>query len=215
MMNPQEAIAARKTLGLSQDGLAASLGLSPDVIAAWEAGSVRVPKRFEEQLRFDAAAAERRAALASSGLPECEADKAWQNEALPKDLQGQAEYLERGSKHHATCPVCIARDKFVAEQFGKMPPMPVPTSVRIMGAVADRIKKFPRWAQPSAWFALGFGAYSLVRIVFMLPRLARNPQYWAVPLEGLALSMSIGGVVGLIYGGFRELRDRMRRRRAT
>jgi DNA-binding XRE family transcriptional regulator len=214
MMNPQEAIAARKTLGLSQDALAASLGLSPDVVAAWEAGSVRVPKRFEEQLRFDAADVERRAALASSGLPECEVDKAWQNEPLPKDLQGQSEYLERGSQHHATCSVCKARDKFVADQFGKMPPMPIPTSARLLGMVADRIENFPRWAQPAAWFALVFGAYSLVRIVFMLPRLARNPQYWAVPLEGLALSISIGGVVGLIYGGYRELRDRIRARRA-
>jgi DNA-binding XRE family transcriptional regulator len=214
MMNPEEAIAARKTLGLSQDALAASLGLSPDVIAAWEAGSVRVPKRIEEQLRFDAWDVERQGALASSGLQECEVYKAWQNESLPKDLQSQSEYLERGSKHRMTCPVCKARDKFVAEQFGKMPPMPIPTSARIMGAVAERIAKFPRWAQPGAWFALGFGAYSLVRIVFMLPRLARNPQYWAVPLEGLAASISIGGVIGLIYGGFRQLRDRMRGRRA-
>jgi DNA-binding XRE family transcriptional regulator len=215
MMNPEEAIAARETLGLSQDALAADLGLTPHVIAAWEAGSVRIPKRFEEQLRFQAADAARRAALATIPLPECEIYKAWQNETLPKDLQAQSDYMDRGSKHQDTCPTCLARGKFVFEQYEKMPPMPMPTSARVMGAVTERIEKFPRWAQPAAWVALSFGAYSVFRTVLMLPRLARNPQYWAVPLAGIALSMSIGGVIGLIYGGFRELRGTSRGRRST
>ena len=84
--------------------------------------------------------------------------------------------------------------------------MPMPASARALGAVADRIHKLPRWAQPGAWMALSFGAYSVIRIVAMLPRLAKSPQYWYVPVAGLAMSISIGGALGLIYGGFRELR---------
>lgn len=206
-MTPEEAVAARTTLGLTQDKLAADLGLTPSVIAAWEAGSIRIPKRFEDQLRFDAAAKERQDALAASGLDECEIDKAWENEAVPKDAKAMNEYLERGLKHRASCPKCIARDEFIKERFGKMPPMPMSASMRVFGAVADTLEKWPRWAQPAGWGALLFGAYSLIRVVFMLPRLARNPQYWSVALGGLLASMSIGAVLGLVYGGYRVFRE--------
>lgn len=82
--------------------------------------------------------------------------------------------------------------------------------MRIFMAVADRIATFPRWAQPAAVVALAFGGYSVLKILFMLPQVARHPQYWMIPLEGLALSMSIGGAIGLVYGGFREVRDKVR-----
>jgi len=84
----------------------------------------------------------------------------------------------------------------------------MPTSTRILGAVAARIDNLPRWAQPGVWMALGFGAYSVFRIIIFLPRLARQPQYWWVPLAGLGMSVTIGGAIGLIYGGFRELRNK-------
>jgi len=210
MMKSDEAIAARKTLGLTQEALAAELGLTPSVIDAWEAGTVRIPRRFEDQLRYDAAAKERRDAVVASGLQECEVDRAWENEKLPDNPKAVNEYLERGLKHRASCPICMARDKFVQERFGKMPPMPMSTSMRALGAFVDRIEKWPHWAQPAGWGALFFGAYSVLRIVFMLPKLVRNPQYWPVALGGLVLSMSIGGVAGLIYGGFREFRESRR-----
>jgi len=88
------------------------------------------------------------------------------------------------------------RDKFVADQFGKMPPMPIPHfRRRLLGMVADRIEKFSRrWAQPAAWFASSASvAYSLVRHRVHAARRPsrRNPcNIGAVPLEGLALSMS-------------------------
>jgi hypothetical protein len=125
------------------------------------------------------------------------------------------QYIERGLKHRASCPNCIARDKFIEERFGKMPPMPMSASMRAFSAVADKLEKWPRWAQPGGWGALFFGAYSLFRVVLMLPRLARNPQYWPVALGGLLLSMSIGAALGLGYGGFRELRERRRARDAS
>src|SRR6185436_9335864 len=210
MMNPDEAIAARKTLGFTQEALAAELNLTPSVIAAWEAGTVRIPRRFEDQLRYDAAVKERRDAVAASGLRECEVDKAWESEKVPTDPKAMNEWLERGLKHRASCPTCIAIDKFVEERFGKMPPPPMSTSMRAFGAVVDRIEKWPRLVQPAGWGALFFGAYSVIRVFFMLPRLVRNPQYWPVALGGLLLSMSIGGVIGLIYGGFRQFRESRR-----
>jgi hypothetical protein len=84
------------------------------------------------------------------------------------------------------------------------------TSLRLLGWVSDRTEKLPRWAQPAVWVGLSFGGYSVFKIVFMLPRLARNPQFLWVPFAGLALSISIGAVIGLIYGAFRALRERNR-----
>jgi transcriptional regulator with XRE-family HTH domain len=209
-MNPNEAIAARKTLGLTHSSLAADLGLTPSVIAAWEAGSVGVPKRFEEQLRYQAALAERRAALVVSGLPECEWYKAWENEDVPEKVKAQMKYLERGVSHSASCSVCLARDKFIAERFGPMPPAPKSTSTRVFGWVSDRAEKLPRWAQPAVWVGLAFGAYSVMKLVFILPRFARHPQLWWLPVASLAMSIGIGAAIGLIYGAFRMLRESFR-----
>ena len=209
-MNADEALAARTTLGLSQEELASDLGLTPHVVAAWEDGRVRIPKQVEDHLRFEVAAMERRAAIATSGLPECEWETAWANESVPDSLKAQTEYLERGFKHRTSCPTCMARDKYVEDRFGKMPPAPMSTSLRMFGSVMERIEKLPRWAQPAAWVGLAFGAYSVVRILFLLPSLVRNPQYWPVSLKGLALSISIGAAIGLIYGGLREVRAKTR-----
>jgi transcriptional regulator with XRE-family HTH domain len=210
MMTPHEAISARKTMGLTQTSLAAEFGLTPSIITAWEAGSVNVPKRFEDQLRYRAAGVEREAALAVSGLPECELDKALENEAVPEKIEAQVKHLERVVNHRASCSVCQARDKFILDRFGPMPPVPMSTSLRLLGWVSDRTEKLPRWAQPAVWVGLSFGGYSVFKIVFMLPRLARNPQFLWVPFAGLALSISIGAVIGLIYGAFRALRERNR-----
>ena len=207
-MNAEEVIAARKALGLTPDALAATLGLTPNVIAAWEKGTLGVPKSFAEQLRYEAAAAEIKTAIAGKGFEECAWDKAWQNEPLPGDLQAQSEHIERRTRHADTCPVCLARGRYIAEKFRTMPSRPMPTSTRMLGAVATRIDNLPRWAQPGVWMALGFGAYSVFRIITFLPRLARQPQYWYVPLAGLAMSVTIGGAIGLIYGGVRELRNK-------
>jgi transcriptional regulator with XRE-family HTH domain len=207
-MDAQEVVAARKTLGLTRDALAATLGLTPNVIAAWEEGTLDVPRSFADRLRYEAAAADLKAAIDGKGLEECAWDKAWQNEPLPRGLQAQSEHLENRATHQKTCPVCLANGKYIAERFGKMPPMPIPASARALGAVAERIHNLPRWAQPGAWMALSFGAYTVIRIFVMLPRLAKSPQYWYVPAAGLAMSVSIGGALGLIYGGFRELRGK-------
>jgi DNA-binding XRE family transcriptional regulator len=208
-MNSAEAIAARETLELSQEELAADLNLTPAVISAWEAGTVRIPRRYAEQLRFQVAATERQAAVAASGLPECEWNKAWQTEIVPDDLKAQTDYLQRGMEHRSGCPECVTRDKFVAERFGAMPPMPMPAWVKVFGALNDRIDTLPRWAQPAAWVGLGFGAYSLFRILIMLPRLAGNRGSWPIALQGLALSVSMGIAIGLTYGAFRALKEKL------
>jgi transcriptional regulator with XRE-family HTH domain len=215
MMNAKEAVVARQSLGLTQDATAAEFNLTPGVVAAWESGEIRVPKRIEEQFRWRIAAKERIDALAASGLPECEWRKSWETRPAPSDLKALTKYYEEGIAHAKTCQICAARENYIKDRFGEMPPTPAEGWMKIFGFVAAPIERFPRWAQPAGWMAVAFGVYSLLRIVLMLPALARNPQYWPVALGGLALSVSIGAAVGLLYGGFRELRNKRVARRAT
>jgi transcriptional regulator with XRE-family HTH domain len=215
MMEAKEALAARQALGLSQDAVAAELNLTPGVVAAWESGEIRVPKRIEEQLRWRVALTERITALTHSGLPECEWRKNWESRGAPSSLKAITKYYEESAAHRKTCQVCAAREKYVLDRFGKMPPPPMEGWMKTFGLIADPIERLPRWAQPAGWVAVGFGLYSLLRIIVMLPAIARNPSYWPVALGGLALSMSIGAGLGLIYGGFREFRERRVARRAT
>lgn len=214
-MEAKEAVAARQSLGLSQDATAAEFNLAPAVVAAWESGEIKVPKRIEEQLRWRMAAKERIDALAKSRLPECEWRKAWDARTAPSDLKALNKYFEEGIAHAKTCQTCAAREAYIRDRFGEMPPMPLQGWMKIFGFVVASIDKLPRWAQPAGWTAFAFGAYSLMRIVFMLPALVRNPQYWPVALGGLAASISIGGAVGAIFGGFREFRDKRAFRRTT
>lgn len=210
MMTPEEARDARHTLGLSQDDLATTFDLTAPVIEAWERGSVSIPRRFEERLRYDAAARKRSALLAASGLPECKWINAWNKELIPRDSKGPIEHLKRGVEHLKTCPVCIAREKYAEQRLGKMPALPLTGYTRVLAAIAARVEKLPRSVQPAAWGALGFGAYSLVKVVAWLPRLIGNPSDRLVALEGLALSMSIGAGVGLLYSAFREVKQKLR-----
>lgn len=214
-MEAQEAVAARQALGLSQNATAAEFNLTPGVVAAWESGEIKVPKRIEAQLRWRLAAKERIDALAKSGLPECEWRENWEARPAPSDLKALNKYYEEGIAHAKTCQTCAARETYIRDRFGKMPPAPLEGWMKSFGFVAASIEKLPRWAQPAGWMAVAFGAYSLMRIVFMLPALSRNPQYWPVALGGLALSISIGAGVGMIYGGFREFRDKRAARPAT
>jgi len=215
MMEAKEAVAARKSLGLSQDDAASDFDLTPDVVAAWESGEIPVPKRIEEKLRWRMAAKERIDALATSGLPECEWRKEWEARSTPSDLKALTKYYEEGTAHAKSCQLCEAREKYIRDRFGEMPPAPTEGWVKVLSLVAARVERFPRWAQPAGWMAIAFGLYSLVRIVFTLPSLTRNPKYWSVALGGLALSIAVGAGVGLIYGGFRELRDKLGARRAA
>jgi len=70
------------------------------------------------------------------------------------------------------------------------------------------VEKWPEWARPVAWTALAFGAYSLIRLIFMIPALMQQPSKWWIALGGLAASIAIGGALGLVIGAIRMLRKR-------
>jgi len=106
-MQASEAVAIRERIGLTREDLAAEFGMTPDVVAAWETGRVKVSKRIARELHWRQSALDREAALTASGLAECAWMLAWEQEPSPTSLKAQTAYLERGVAHARSCPVCL------------------------------------------------------------------------------------------------------------
>jgi hypothetical protein len=204
---------ARTLLGFSSDTLAADLGLPPAIVAAWESGRDKIPAHIARDLRWRVAIAERRSALDASGLPECGWLLALEAEPEPTKLAAQTARLEKVIAHEQDCPVCLAREQYVSDHFPPMPPRPIAAPLRALRWVFAHAETLPRWAQPAVPTAMAFGAYSLFRIFFLLPRIVAQPRIGLLALGGLTLSMAIGGAFGAAYGLFRLMRERISSRR--
>jgi len=81
-----------------------------------------------------------------------------------------------------------------------------------LGWIAMRVEKLPGWAQPAVWVGLAFGAYSVLRIIALMPAILREPRLAGTALMGLSASLAIGASLGLAYGGFRAARMSWRKR---
>lgn len=207
-------MAVRNKLGLAARDLAADLGLTPDIVEAWENGTVRVPSRIARELRWREALLDRKKALERYDLRECEWVIAWQRERAPDGAKARAAHLERVIEHQKSCHNCLMREAYATEWFGEMPARPTAWWMSALTWMAARVERWPRWAQPAAWFGLSFGMYSLLRLAFMMRSIMAQPRLILSALAGLTVSVSIGVAVGLAYGGVRTLRTRRRPRAA-
>jgi transcriptional regulator with XRE-family HTH domain len=169
-MDSQRAVAIRAALGLTQDQLAAELSLTPNVVAAWEAGAIAIPQSIAQELDWRGAAAERQAALASSGLAQCDWFLRWDSEPVPQKLRAYNAHIERFVVHHKTCDVCLARDRYLAERFPPMPPRPQSGLARAIGKLGEWIGHLPRWAQPVAALGITLFVLGLIRALARLIR---------------------------------------------
>lgn len=208
-MTSAELIQARAWLGLSTDTLAADLGLPPAIVAAWETDRDKIPVHIATDLRWRAAAAERLSALAASGLSECEWVQVLEAQPVPTKLDARTAQLEQLVAHENACLVCRARKQFITDHFPPMPPRPMSLSMRATVWVFSRAEQLPRWAQPAVPMALAFGGYSLIRIALLLPQIVARPLLALIAIGGLAASMAIGGALGVAYGLFRLVRERV------
>lgn len=215
-MIASEARAARIKLGLSEDAIAAITNTTPAVVVAWESGRIKIPRHIAQDLTWRVAQAEREAALEASGLAECSWVSAFEAEPVPEKLDAATAHFARLEEHAKGCDVCRAREAFLAERFPPMPPPPVAGWLAIVMPIADRVRRLPAWAQPTATGALLFVAYSLLKLIFLLPAIMRSPvKGAATALTGIALSGSIGAALGFLYGQYRRLRERRSAPRAA
>ena len=135
-MEPEEIALRRKRAGLSTEQLADDLGVSVDMVVAWEAGARKMPFKHKRSFNWFVAAAERAAAIEQSGLPECEWMKRLDNEVLA-DPDKVAANLRELEQHQDECPTCRARTQYLDERFPPLPPFPLPWWQRALGPILD------------------------------------------------------------------------------
>jgi hypothetical protein len=207
VMSADELIRARATLGFSADTLAADLGLPPAIIAAWEDGRDRVPRHIAKHLRWLAAITERQQAIEASGLPECVWVEAFEARPEAKSMDARTKQLEELLAHSESCPACLARTAYANEHCPPLPPQPMPLWAVAFGHIGALQHRLPVWARPAVSVGLVFGAYSVVRAIFWIPRIVAQPKVGLIAIGGIALSTSIGAGLGLLYGIVRYIWD--------
>ena len=213
VMDVAELSRARDTLGYSDEVLAADLGLPPNVVTAWTSGRAKVPRHIARDLRWRMALIEQKNLLAASGLAACAWVNAFEAEPTPEKFKAQVKRLEALAEHDRMCQICLAREAWVTEHCPPLPEPPLPLwikGMRLLGKLAERL---PEWARPAVHVGAAFGAYSLFRMVFMLPRIVAHPRFGLMALAGLLLSISIGAAVGALYGGSKQLWAQFKARR--
>ncbi len=213
-MTPAELTAARQRLDLTPDALAAELALTPAIVHAWEAGTVRVPQRYADELRWRVAMTERAAALDASGLPTCAWVETWEGAPEPEGLAATTKRFEALNAHVEACATCQARHRWVEERFPPLPRRPIGGWIGVVAAINERVERLPGWAQPAAWGALAFVAMTLFRVVLSYARWSADPNGWLGVLGALGAAAAIGAAAGLAYGALRRFRARRRVARA-
>ena len=212
-MDAAELCRARDLLGYDDAKLAADLGLPPNVVTAWSSGHDKVPRHIARDLRWRAAVITQEKLVADSGLPACEWLEAFEAQPVPEKLDARVKRLEKLNEHSRACPTCLAREAWVRAHCPPLPERPLPLWVKGVGLLVSLAERLPKWAQPSVYVGAAFGAYSLFRLVFFVPRIVAHPREGFVALGGLLGSISIGAALGALYGGGKYLWTRVTSRR--
>lgn len=199
---------ARARLGVSPGELAERLGVPERRVREWEAGTRRVGRYTAVDLAREVVAHENRAALERAGLPPCPWMEAYREQA-PGSYRTLEAHAERGLEHMAACPVCTARLEY-AERH--LPPIPDPPPM--YGLLGAWVRRFPAWAQGSAFVATIFLGYGLgiVALAFATGDeiVARRPVAGSLGL--LAVMVAEGVLLGAAVQLWVSFRERRRRR---
>jgi transcriptional regulator with XRE-family HTH domain len=204
-MTASEAAAARRSAGLTLEDLADELGVTPGIVRAWEAGAVAVPRRHAQHLAHRAAVAEREAALAASGLAECGRVAELLSAAEVSPLDETPACYEAVEAHARACPLCQARERFVAERFGPLPEPPTPAWLRPF----EWLERAPAWARPAILGAAGLAAVVSLRVLVALPAVVSNPRKLGEALVAVLAAAAAGAAGGLAYSATRPTLKRL------
>jgi hypothetical protein len=203
-MTPAEVTAARERLDLTPERLAAELAVTEGEVRGWEDGSISVPRRFAQELAWQAALKERDEALVSAGLPACEWVQAWEQEPQPERLEQRVKWLESWEAHARACPVCQARERYAEEHLPPLPEAPMPTWARVVGRFAETVERLPRWARPAAYGAALIGALTLARALLAMLATGFSLKLLGMAVVGIAAGAYLGAVGGLSYYAVQE-----------
>jgi len=193
-------------LGRSDDELAADLAVTPGIVRGWSGGTTPIPRRHAQQIAFLAATAQRADAVQRLGL-QCEWLTA-QERTFSVEASDFAERAAAIEQHVRSCPTCIARERYLADHFGPMPPLPQPAWVRLLAWGSERI---PAWLRPAALSALLLAAIVSLRVVFAIPFLLSSPRKLIEALVAIVAAAGAGAMGGLAYTATRPWLKRLGR----
>lgn len=188
--------AARERLGATPQQIAQSVHVRTSEVEGWESRG-EVPRKCRFAVDLALWELERDRALASSGLPECEQLREW-NE---KPWEVNADVLAR---HLGECPVCAARGAYMQAQVRPMPIGGSPT-MRLFG-VANRLTGWMQSAFYGAMMLLMMGGIGVLAMLglALLRQDVRFLGYAAGLFTVLVVSGAIGGIVHHLTGPLRR-----------
>jgi len=199
-MTPTEVSAARERLGLTPERLAAEFAVTEKEVRGWEAGVVRIPRRYAERLAWQAAVAERDAALAASGLPECGWVTEWQSRPTPERVNDRTAHFRAVVAHAESCPVCLAREAYVTEHLPSMPDPTLPLSMKFFAWVSRILDRVPSRFRPAVVGAAVVAGLTGLNAAFAILPLLRTPERLPAVLLGLLVALPAAAVAGAIGG---------------
>src|SRR5262249_50339647 len=174
------------------------LQVSPKAVRGWADGTVRIPKHDAQMIAWQAASAERAAAIEAAGIPECDWVKRWEAEPLPKRTEDLEQHFKRLEAHADQCPTCQERERFIRERFPEMPEFPKTPLMSGFAAWDRFLKRFPEWTHPVFNGAAIITIFAAFRVVVLLPR----QRSW-VMLFALVAAAILGAMGGLTYSALR------------
>ena len=215
-MTPEEFTAARGTLELSVEEIAAELNLPLHSVEAMEAGTIRVPGRVAKDLAFRVALRQRQAVLEASGLPECPTAAALERAATGAEAESAMSLFEKLTAHSASCPACKARSEYLDSHAPALPEYPMPAWIRGIGWIDQQLGRIPRFLRPpegdagegrriAVFTAAGFSllAIGIGLLAAVLSALghASDAGWWREPLA-IAVLVPIAYFIGFYLAGW-------------
>lgn len=215
-MTREEFAAARATLGLSIDEVAAELNIPPHSVASMESGAIRVPTRIARELGFRAALHTRQRVLDESGLPECPTAAALERDAMGAEGQPALALFEKLAAHSADCPQCKARSEYLERHAPPLPEYPLPGWIRAIGWMDRQLSRLPGFLRVpdrdagegrriGVFTAAGFSLLAIGIATFALisgaVSGASTPGWWRDPIA-IAVFVPIAYFVGFFLAGW-------------
>jgi transcriptional regulator with XRE-family HTH domain len=197
-MEPIEVTEKRKLLGQTIEQLADDLGVPTSVVGEWEAGDRKVPPKHARQIEWFVAVSQRAAALAQSGLPECEWVNRFDKEAPAADLDEEIKRLEAFEAHHSQCPTCRARTAYVEARFPPLPRLQIGAWNRVLASSYDAFDDFRTWRG-------GAGVVLSVPLLLLLGWALRAAPR-SVPFEIITYFVALALAIIVGIGTYKRLR---------
>jgi hypothetical protein len=225
-MTSAEFAAARARLGWTPLETAIEYKVTPNVIEAFEQGSIKIPTKIARDILFRSALSERERVLAASGLPTCSVMEALRRDTIGKKDHALIAASEALIGHLESCTLCRERDEYAERHAPPVPLPPISVDIRIIGWAHRMWMRLPAAIRPpegkaGEWRRVGIlmgaalsafaSAIALVITIASVARVGFQSRWWEA-LAGLAVIIPMYFVgfftAGWVWDLLRPIHDR-------